>query len=93
MLDKNGDFECVMQTDGNLVVCNKKDGNPVWATNTEGSSNGPFAAILDEHGHFCVRDSELKSLWQCPQPGGYIELDGKHLTLKGADGHLIWSSD
>jgi hypothetical protein len=77
----NGQFRLIYQTDGNLVIYNAA-GNPVWHTNTYGTS--PGRAHMQPDGNFVVYNSSGQPLWHTFTYG----RNGASLAMQD-DGNLV----
>jgi len=57
----NGQYTFVYQGDGNLVLYQNRDGRPLWASNTNGSSTG--VCIMQIDGNLVIYDTDVKGIW------------------------------
>lgn len=91
---QNGQYNAVMQSDGNFVVYTKGGKKPTWASNTHGS--GCNHTTLQEDGNLVSYTCDRQPCWAsdtCGQRALYLVMqnDG-NLVLYGADGPL-WASN
>ena len=62
----SGQFQVVMQTDGNFVLYELQYGgvrNPLWASNTNNKGTGPFKVTMQSDGNLVLYDIEGTATW------------------------------
>ncbi len=88
----NGDYNLIMQGDGNLVLY--QSGTALWASNTAGTAADE--AIMQGDGNFVVYSSSGSALWATGtngNSGAYLEVqnDG-NVVIYSAAGAALWST-
>lgn len=90
----NGEYTFVYQNDGNLVLY-QKDGTPLWASDTYGSS--PGVCIMQSDGNLVIYDANGKPIWSSDtwlSPGsGLVVQDDGNVVIYQPDGTLIWATN
>jgi hypothetical protein len=91
----NGMSRLIMQSDGNLVLYNNRNGQALWASNTY---NTPVnVAIMQGDGNFVCYDPSGKAYWSTGSwnhPGSYVVLqDDGNLAVIGPDGSTLWATN
>ena len=90
---RNGEYELVQQTDGNLVLY-KQGGIPQWATNTGGL--GVNDVIMQRDGNLVQRDAQREINWQSNtsgNPGAYLAVeDNGVVAIHSTNGSVLWAS-
>lgn len=94
LLSPSGDFQLIMQGDGNLVLYDLSTGVARWATGTEGNS-GNFA-VFQTDGNLVVYSSSGQALWSShtyPYSGMTLNMqdDGNLVIYQGSS--PLWASD
>jgi len=84
----HGNFEALVQSDGNFVVYLRtlKDLKALWATNTNGKSEGPYSLINQSDGNLVLYDKHTKPLWASNTVG---KNTGATKLLMQTDGNLV----
>lgn len=83
-----------VQGDGNAVIYDANN-SPIWASNTNGQSHGPYSATVEDSGHFVVWDGTGRRLWasrdDAPwQRAGHASgLHGRRFGIRTHSGHYI----
>ena len=77
-----GQYELIMQTDGNLVVYDLRNGrSPMWASDTAGASS--TRAVMQGDGNFVVYTGD-QAIWASETDGH----EGAYVRLQD-DGNLV----
>jgi hypothetical protein len=89
-----GNYELVMQTDGNLVLYLESQGEVLWASQTEGI--GGAYAVMQSDGNFVVYSTAGRALWASGTNGDVgdelvLQPDG-NLVVYGSNGPPLWST-
>jgi hypothetical protein len=90
----SGQYELIMQTDGNLVVY--ENGSAIWNTGTEGTGSSNYL-IMQTDGNLVVYTSANKAVWNSGTEGtgssNYLDMqnDG-NLVVYTSGGTAEWSS-
>ena len=89
----NGDYELVMQGDGNLVLYRRGAGaTALWSTRTDG--NAGARAVMQGDGNLVVYASNNRVLWASNTDGGSASLvmqdDGNLVIYRS--GRAVWAS-
>ena len=101
LTSQNGTFKAVMQEDGNFVIYNNTTGRVVWTANSWMGIEAARAAGIGLHledGDLSVTNGRTKNQWPSGTLGKgnaprTVKLqNGGALVLRGADGHVLWSS-
>jgi hypothetical protein len=93
----NGTFECVLQTDGNLVVYNREPlarDKALWATGTVAKCVG-MLAIMQSDGNFVVYGPANSVCWAAGTTGKgsvLIMQDDGNLVIYDQNQRPVWSS-
>lgn len=89
----NGRFVLVYQPDGNLVLY-VDDGQPIWASQTAGTSNG--YVTMQRDGNLVIYNARGEPMWHTSthnHPGSVLALqDDGNLVIYRPDGTPIWAS-
>lgn len=78
----NGQYQLLLQSDGNLVVYHLANHHPVWASGTDGSN--AMRAIMQSNGNFVLYDFLGDALWASGTNG----KPGSFLIIQD-DGNLV----
>jgi hypothetical protein len=92
LLSPSGQFELIMQSDGNLVRYNLYDGHERLATSTEGNQGD--VAVFQTDGNFVVYSSSGQPLWNSPTytySGLTLQDDGNAVIYQGSS--PLWATD
>ena len=98
---KNGQYQCKMQDDGNLVCyagTDHQSQHAFWASNTGGVGHGPFRLTVQNDGNTCVYDSTEKCTWSTNtwkkgnSPYHLVMQDDRNLVLYDHGNAAIWAS-
>ncbi|KAF9903525.1 hypothetical protein EC991_003764 [Linnemannia zychae] len=82
LLSESGEFSAVLQSDGNVIV--KRRGQVFWYITDVPRSDGPFTAVMNRDGRFCVLNGKVKPVICTPSRGGLAD----YLIQLGDDGNL-----
>ncbi|EGG16394.1 hypothetical protein DFA_09428 [Cavenderia fasciculata] len=97
----HGQFNLVMQEDGNLVVYQGQSWEPrhsIWATGTDNKGQGPFRLTMQHDGNLVLYDINSKPTWASGTDNKGQQPLKLHFTNHGAlqliDRHntLIWTN-
>jgi hypothetical protein len=96
LISNNGQYQLVLQTDGNLVLYRLSDKHPLWASGTKGKAS--TTATMQADGNFVIYDSQKHSLWASGTKGkGGVTLvlqDDGNLVIYKQDGKTaVWASN
>ena len=90
----NGQFSVVLQPDGNLVL-NDQDGQPVWASGTDGRDVA--TATMQEDGNFVLYSDANEPVWASDTSGNngasVVLQDDRNLVIYSAEGAALWATD
>ncbi len=78
----SGQYQLIMQTDGNLVVY--QNGSAIWNTGTEGTGSGNYL-IMQNDGNLVVYTSAGRAVWNSGTEG---TGSGNYLAMQN-DGNLV----
>ncbi len=103
ILDKNESVDLkntlfIMQGDGNLVLYQKEDSQPLWNTTTNGATCGldcSYKFVFETNGNLVVFDENNNVKWHSNTANigvNHLTIDETKLGLYDAQNHLIWSS-
>jgi hypothetical protein len=88
----NGEFDLIMQSDGNLVLY--QGGTPLWASGTVGS--GADEAIMQGDGNFVVYTSSGSAPWAsgtAGNSGAYLDVQNDaNVVIYSSSGAALWST-
>jgi hypothetical protein len=90
----SGEYVLVYQLDGNLVL-SEKDGTPIWATHTDGTSPGVCVMQLD--GNLVIQQSNGQPIWASgtdQHPGSMLKVqnDG-NVVIYAPNGTPVWATN
>jgi hypothetical protein len=95
LTSQNGEYVMILQKDGNLVIYNKTNWNPVWAFNTADTRTGILKLAMQNDGNLVIYDSAGAPIWASDTAG-----KGSNLSLKlnndgtamivNANNALVW---
>lgn len=93
----NGQYELIMQADGNLVLFDQ--GVPFWATGTDGS--GATKATMQRDGNLVLYDNNNHAVWATNSnqeapflPGPNLKLqDDRNLVIYHNNAEPLWASN
>ncbi|BAZ15823.1 hypothetical protein NIES4071_76950 [Calothrix sp. NIES-4071] len=93
ILSANGQYTFVYQGDGNLVLYQNSNNQPLWISKTRGKTNG--MCIMHSDGNFVIYDWDANPIWSSDtsqHPGSYlvVENDG-NVVIYRPDGTPVWS--
>jgi hypothetical protein len=97
--DDNG-HTLVMQNDGNAVLYNTRNGQPTWASNTQGIN--PRDLIMQADGNLVVYDRSGQPRWASNtfnNPGAYLDVqnDGNLVIYRAGTNpvpnNALWASN
>ena len=90
----NGQFLLVLQQDGNLVT-NDQDGQPVWASGTNGQEIS--RATMQEDGNFVLYSPADEPVWASDTSGNdgaaLVLQDDRNLVIYNAEGNPLWATN
>lgn len=90
----NGSFSLSLQTDGNLVLYDQ-DGQPVWASGTDGREVG--SATMQEDGNLVLNAPDGGPVWASDSygnDGAYVVVqDDRNVVIYSADGAPVWATN
>jgi len=91
----NGQYTFVYQGDGNLVLYRNRDGQPLWASNTNGRPNG--VCIMQGDGNLVIYDPNVTPVWasNTSQFSGSILVaqDDGNVVIYRPDGTPVWATN
>ena len=94
---KSGNFQAVMQSDGNFTVYDTSKGTAIWSTGTNGQGTAPYSFNYQADGNLVIYDSTGKALWGSSTTGissKSLGFDGSgNLDLNNASNTPVWSSN
>ena len=90
----NGQFALVLQPDGNLVL-NDQDGQPVWASGTDGRDVS--TAMMQADGNFVLYSPTNEPMWASDTYGNdgasLLLQDDRNLVIYNAEGAPLWATN
>ncbi|WP_089107897.1 hypothetical protein [Streptomyces hyaluromycini] len=90
----DGAFTFAYQADGNLVLYRNRDGAPLWASNTPGSSVG--VCIMQNDGNLVIYDAGAQPIWatMTQDPGSrlVVQEDG-NVVIYRPDNSPAWATN
>lgn len=89
----NGKVDLVLQTDGNLVLYRTRDGNPIWATNTNGRH--VRECVMQQDGNLVLYDHAGQPLWSSNtygKNGASLKVQDDGNVCLYLHGHCHWAS-
>ena len=91
----NGQYTFQSQGDGNLVLVRNRDGQPLWASNTDGRPNG--VCIMQGDGNLVIYDPNGIPIWSSntsQHPGSrlLVQNDG-NVVIYRPDGTSVWATN
>jgi hypothetical protein len=88
----NGDYELIMQGDGNLVLY--QNGTALWASGTAGSAAGE--AVMQTDGNFVLYTSSGSPVWSSGTAGNtgasLVVRNSGDAVIYSASGSVLWST-
>jgi hypothetical protein len=91
----NGQYTFVYQGDGNLVLYQNRDGQPLWASNTDGRPTG--VCIIQGDGNLVIYDPNVNPIWSSntgQHPGSRLVVqDDGNVVIYRPDGTPVWATN
>ena len=94
LVSANGQYEMVMQADGNLVLYRMADRRPMWATGTAGRGVG--RAVMQVDGNFVLYTMAGGVVWQtntARHPGSFLVLQDDGNVVIYQPTSPLWQSN
>jgi hypothetical protein len=92
-------IKVIMQGDGNLVMYDTQNWQPLWATGTNGRGSPPYKWYMQGDGNLVIYDRNGRPIWATGTNGkgpgpftAYITDDG-NLLLIDKDKYILWNSN
>lgn len=90
----NGQYQLILQPDGNVVLYRMSDKYPLWATGPKGKD--AKRAIMQPDGNFVLYDSNNNALWASGTSGqndSFLSMqDDGNLVIYNKPGTPVWAS-